>query len=87
MTKVVGKAKPMGHMARDWNGNVVPGSRGGLRDYLTIIMIFLALIDAAWVGESDNDLMIHAVVFINNNHTIRLFSEKEIFLPHRFTQS
>ena len=66
LTKVVGKAKPMGHMARDWNGNVVPGSRGGLRDYLTIIMIFLALIDAAWVGESDNDLMIQHSTFLHS---------------------
>ena len=35
-------------------------------------MIFPALIDApaAWVGESDNDLMIHAVFFINNNHNL-----------------
>ena len=91
----------MGHMAHDWNGNVVPGSRGGLRDSLTIIMIFLALIYALpdWVRESDDDLKmdmkmmitngrslpekhIHTVVLINNNHTVRLFREKEIVLPH-----
>ena len=52
----------------------------------------------AWVRESDNDLRmdmkmmiiesqslpenIHAVVFINDNHTARLLSEKGIVLPH-----
>ena len=72
--------------------------RGGLRDSLTIIMIFLALIYAlpAWARESDNDLKMDMKMMIingrslpekhihtvNNNHTVRLFSEKEIVLPH-----